>query len=107
MSSEEIKKKKKEGWLDVWFAVEVLAIKEGLADKSLKEHVEKLSNAKDVFVYDKKFLEEKKVEKPLKDVEIGYSAVAEIKLFVKSVFSLINIIFHYIAIVFKFLGNIR
>ena len=92
---DEIKSKRKEGWIEAWFAVEVLAVKEDVAKGSLKNHVEKLSKAKDVFVYEKKFSDVKEVEKPAKKIEKGFSQIAEVKLFVRSLFSLISIVMLY------------
>ena len=70
---EEISKKKKEGWIEAWFAVEALAVKENVVENALKDHVERLSRAKDVFAYDTQFLEVKKVENPTQHIKEGFS----------------------------------
>ena len=92
---EEISKKKKEGWIEAWFAVEALAVKENVVENALKDHVERLSRAKDVFAYDTQFLEVKKVENPTQHIKEGFSQVAEMKLFIRNLNSLVAIIIVY------------
>lgn len=93
--NEEVKKRKKENWIEVWFAIEALAVDKKIVESALKKHVEKLSKAMDTFIYEKKFSDIKKVENPMKDVKEGYSQVVEVKLFVKNLFSLISITLLY------------
>lgn len=92
---DEIKKKRKDDWIEAWFAIEALAVSEDVVKASLEKHIEKLSKAKDAFVYEKKFSDIKEVEKPLKNVEKGFSQIVEIKLFVKNLFSMISIVMLY------------
>ena len=92
---EKIKKLEKGKWFNVWFAIEALAVNKEVVEKSLEEHLEKLEKAKDTFVYDKKFLEAKRVEKPIQGVEEGYSEVVEVKLFTKDMLSLISLVLTY------------
>lgn len=101
---EEIKKRKKEGWIDAWFAIEALAVKEDIVKKSLAAHVNKLSGVKDVLVYETNFSENKRVEKPLKDVEVGYSQVVDLKLLVKDLLTLCKIIMLYGPSAIEILG---
>ena len=92
---EEISRKKKEGWIEAWFAVEALAVKDNVVENALKDHVERLCRAKDVFAYETKFLEVKRVENPTQHIKEGFSQVAEIKLFIRNVNSLVAIIIVY------------
>ena len=92
---DEIKKRRKESWLEVWFSIEVLGIDENIAKDSLAKHVEKLSHVKDTFVYEKDFKDIKKVKNPLKGVEEAYSQVVNVKFFVKSLPTLLNIVLTY------------
>ena len=92
---EEISKKKKEGWIEAWFAVEALAVKDNVVESALKDHVERLSRAKDVFAYETKFLEVNKVENPTQHIKEGFSQVAEIKLFIRNLNSMVAIIIVY------------
>ena len=92
---EEIKKKRKDNWIEAWFAIEALAAESGVVEASLKRHVEKLLGARDVLLYDKKFSEIKRVENPMKNIKQGFSQIAELKLLVKDIFTLINIVIVY------------
>ena len=92
---EEINRKKKEGWIEAWFAVEALAVKDNVVENALKDHVERLCRTKDVFAYETKFLEVNKVENPTQHIKEGFSQVAEIKLFIRNINSLVAIIIVY------------
>lgn len=92
---DEIKKRRKESWLEVWFSIEVLGIDENIAKDSLSKHIEKLSRVKDTFVYEKEFKDIKKVKNPLKDVEEAYSQVVNVKFFVRTLPILLNIVLTY------------
>ena len=92
---EEIKKRRKEGWIEAWFAIEALATAKETVEDSLKKHIESLARAKDTFVYEKKFSETKRVANPIKDVAEGYSQVVEIKLLAKNVFTLVSLVLIY------------
>lgn len=100
----EINKKRKDGWIEAWFAIEVLAVKEDVAKTSLEQHIEKLSKAKDTFIYEKKFGDVKVVEKPLKNVEKGYSQICEVRLFVKNFLAMISIVMLYGPSAIEILG---
>ncbi len=92
---DEIKKKRKEAWLEAWFAIEALATARETVEKALKEHVEKLEHTKDTYVYERKLSEIKQVSNPLKGVQEGFSQVAEVKLFAKNVFTMVNLVLLY------------
>jgi len=92
---EEIKKKRKEEWIEAWFAIEALATNRETAEGALRVHIEGLEHAKDAFVYEKKLSEIKHVENPLKNVAEGFSQIAEIKLFAKNIFVLVNLVLLY------------
>lgn len=92
---EEINKRKKEKWFDVWFNIEVLGVNEDVVTSSLKKHVEKMSRVKDVFVYEKEFKPAEKVKNPLKNIEEAYSQVVSVKFFVKRLSTLLNVVLTY------------
>jgi hypothetical protein len=92
---EEINRKKEENWIDTWFAIETLAVDKEIVENALKRHIEKLAKAPGVFVYASKYSETEKVENPLKNVKEAFSQVAEVKLFIKNVPTLINIVLMY------------
>jgi len=95
MDKESISRKRSDGWIEAWFAIEALAVNKDVAEEALRKHVEKLARAPDVFVYEAKYSEVEKVENPLKDVKEGYSQVADIKLFIKNIPTLVYIVLVY------------
>jgi hypothetical protein len=101
---DEIKKRKKEDWLDVWFAIEALGVNKDVVESSLKRHIEKLKNVKDAYVYETNFGEIKHVENPIKDVKEGYSQIVEIKLLVKNLSILLSIVITYGPSAIEILG---
>ncbi len=92
---DEIKKRKKEGWIEAWLAVEVLAVSREVAVSSLERHVESLSKADGMFAYEKSFHDCIETKSPVKNVEKAYSCVADVKLFAKDIISLVNMILVY------------
>jgi hypothetical protein len=96
MKPDEIKdamyEKSHRGWIKAWFAIEMMAVDKEVTETSLKEHIDNLCSAKEVFVFEKKFKPVDKVEKPMRDVAEAYCQVAEVSLFVKDLFTLINIV---------------
>jgi hypothetical protein len=92
---EEINKRRKDKWFEVAFGIEVLAVKEDVAGDSLNKHVNKLSKEPWVFVYEKKFSEIQRVENPMKNVELAYSQIVSLKLFVKNLSTLLHIVMLY------------
>ena len=94
LSKEELieEMEKRRGWIKTWLVFEVMATNRELTEKALKEHIEKLSKIKEVFVFEKNFKSIEKVENPPKNVPEAYSQIAEIKLLVKNLFTLISIV---------------
>jgi hypothetical protein len=92
---DEINKRKKENWFDVWFSIEALGIREEVVIDALKNHIEKMAHVKDVFVYEKAFKDVRRVENPLKDVKEAYSQVVNVKFFVKNLSTLLNVVLTY------------
>lgn len=93
--NEEMKKKQKDKWLNLWFAIEVMATDKDVLEDSIKTHIEKLRTAKNVFVYDIKFHEILEVANPMKDVGKAYSKVVDVKLLIKDIISMVNIVMLY------------
>lgn len=92
---EEIAKKKKENWYEVMFTIEALAIEKETVEKSLALHIEKMGNIKEIFIYDKQFLETLEVIKPMKNVEKAYSQIAKVKFFAKDMTTLLGVVMVY------------
>ncbi|MEM7819433.1 MAG: hypothetical protein QXD48_01230 [Candidatus Aenigmatarchaeota archaeon] len=101
---DEIKKRRKEEWFEVWFSIEALGTTKEIVEESLKTHIEKMKNVKGAFVYDTKFYDIQKVENPIKNVKEGYSQVVEIKFFVKNLITLLNMVMVYGPSAIEILG---
>jgi len=93
---EEIKKKKKDGWIESEFSFEVMAAQPEIAEASIKSHVERMGRAPDTFVFETSFSEMAKVTTNLpQGLTEGHSQIAKAKLYTKDFFTLLNIIFVY------------
>lgn len=89
---QETEKRRKDKWYELIFSIEVLAVSRELAESSLAEHVAKLENAPGIFVYEKQHYGVQEVEKPMKDVEKGFSQVVTLKLFIRDLFTTLTAI---------------
>ncbi len=94
-TKEEMRKKKKDGWIETMFSIEVLAIKEEVVRNSLSKHIDELCRVQGVFVYEKTFSDATLVKNPLKGVEEAYSQIADIRFFVKDVMTLVSLAITY------------
>lgn len=92
---ENIKKKVKDGWIRSWMMIEVLAITEKAAKSALEKHIEKMGREKRTIIYNKKFHETKKVEKPLPNIKTAYSYVVELDLVTQTYDQLIYLVMNY------------
>ena len=92
---EEINKRRKDNWFDAAFAIEVLAIDKDVAESSLHKHVKNLAKEEGVFVYEKAFSEATKVEKPMPNVDEAYSKIVSLRLFVKNLSTLMQVVMLY------------
>ena len=85
----------RKGQIRVWAAFEVLAAKEEMAKKSLNDHLEKIDNLKGTKLYKKQFSDVKRVEKPLRGLEVGFSYVCETEFIVKDMEELISVVLNF------------
>ena len=100
-----IKEKEKSGWIKAWFAIEVVAVGEEIANSSIRKHIEKMKKAKNALVTDliysepvestnlpesmkKKIQEKGEGEKP-------YSVTAEVTLYCKNLVTLLELVMLY------------
>ncbi len=95
ITEEEANEKVRDGWFRSWIVFEALAINESVAKDALESLIKKLDNDERVKVYKKSFGEAKKVEKPIKNVEVGYSITSEINLVSKKFDNLAQIAIEY------------
>jgi len=94
-TKETAEKRVKEGWIRTAMMIEVLAVSENASKSALEKHIEKLENEEGVIVYKKNFHPVEKVEKPLPNVETGFSCVAEIEIVAKNFDKLVYIVMNY------------
>ncbi len=92
---EEVQKRKKDKWIEVWMTFDVLATQKEAADSSLESHIEQLCKAKDVFVFEKSMMESVLVKNPIPKVQEAYSKASSVKAYIKDFTAVVNLIFHY------------
>ena len=95
MHSEEIDKKRKEKWYEAIFMIEALGIEKEVVKNALERHLDKMSQVRNVYIFEKAFGEIQKVENPMKDVKEAYSQIVETKLLVKDLFTLLSVVLVY------------
>jgi hypothetical protein len=95
ISEEEAGKKIEEGWLKSWVMFEALGINENASKEALESLMSKLDKDSRVRMFKKTFGETKKVEKPFKDIEVGYSLTCEADIVSKNFDNLANIAIEY------------
>jgi len=95
ITKEEADEKVGNGWLRVWLMFEVLAINEKTTKESLESLVNKLEMDSRVKMYKKDFGNLKRVEKPIQNVEFGYSLTCETELISKKFDDLVQIVTEY------------
>jgi hypothetical protein len=86
-----VEKRRKEGWIDAWFAFEVVATSEEVAENAMKNHIEGLEKVRNVLVYEKSFQEVREVDAKPFNVEKAYSKTAEVKILLKNVETLVHV----------------
>jgi hypothetical protein len=92
---EEADEKVREGWLRASMIFEVLAINEKVTKESLETLINKLEKDSRIRMYKKGFGEMRKVEKPLPNIEFGYSLTCEIELISKKLDDLAQVVSEY------------
>jgi hypothetical protein len=95
ISEEEACKKVEEGWFRVWFAFEALAIDEKVTKDALEALMNKLDKDNRVKICKKSFGDVKRVEKPVKGVELGYSLTCDVNVVSKNFENLAQIAMEY------------
>lgn len=95
ISEEEANEKVREGWFKSWLIFEALAINENVAKDALETLINKLDKDNRVKIYKKSFGDVRKIEKPIQNVDIGYSVTSEISLISKKFDYLAQIAIEY------------
>jgi len=92
---QEADEKVREGWLRVSMIFEVLAINEKTTKESLEELINKIEKDSRIKLYKKEFGEIRKVEKPLPNIEFGYSLTCDVELISKKLDDLAQVVSEY------------
>jgi hypothetical protein len=95
IQKEESDEKVREGWIRTWMMFEVLAVNEETTKNSLEDLINKLDKDSRVKMYNKSFGSIKKVEKPMPNIEQGYSLTCEVELISKKFDNLVQIVIEY------------
>ena len=95
ITEEEANEKVRKGWFKSWLIFEALAINENVSRDALETLINRLEKDDRVKIYKKSFGETKKVEKPIKNVDIGYSLTCEVSLISKKFDNLAQIVMEY------------
>jgi hypothetical protein len=95
ITGEEADDKVRGGWLRTSMIFEVLAINEKTTKESLEGLIDKLEKDSRVKLYKKEFGEMRKVEKPMQNIDFGYSLTCEAQLVSKKFDDLTQIVTEY------------
>ena len=95
ITEEEANEKVREGWFRSWLVFEALAINENVSKDALETLVNKLDKDNRVKIYKKSFGNAKKIEKPIQNVDVGYSVTCEVNLISKKFDNLAQIAIEY------------
>ena len=91
----EADEKMKDGWIRAWMMFEVLAVNEETTKNSLESLLNRLEEDNRIKMYKKEFGEIKSVEKPMKNIDMGYSLTCEAEMISKKFDNLIQIVMEY------------
>ncbi len=83
------------GWLRAWLAFEALAVKADVTRSALDELVGRLDKDQRVKVYKKDFGDMVMRDKPLKNIEVGFSCTVEVELIAKNLEGLFQVVMEY------------
>ena len=100
----QIKEKRKEKWFEAWFSIEALAVEKDIVEAALKSHVDKMSDIRDIFIYETEYSDTLKVDNPMKNVKEGHSQIVKIKFFAKDLMTLIGVVMTYGPSAIEILG---
>jgi hypothetical protein len=95
ITKEAADEKVKEGWIRSWLIFEVLAVNEEVTKSSLESLIARLDDDKKCRLYKKEFGEMKKVEKPMKNIDVAYTLISEVELITKNFDDLVQTVTLY------------
>lgn len=92
---EKIQKKLKEGWIQSWMMIEVLAATKEAAKSALEKHVAMLEKEEKAVVYRKDFKKIDKIKQPFRGIEEAYSNVVELEMVTENYEKLVFLVMNY------------
>ncbi len=92
ISEKEVKKLVKEGWIKSYMLFEVVSTSKELAEKALKEHIEKLEKDERAKIVKKEFHEPQELGTEIKTL---FSAICEVELLAQNLSSLAELVAVY------------
>lgn len=95
ITKEQSDEKISQKWLRVGMVFEVIGVKEEVAQVALKDLMNKLDNDKRTGQYQTDYSDIAKIENPTKDIKEGFSQICEVKLAIKSLEDLVDIVMEY------------
>lgn len=95
LTQEEVSEKLEKGWIKAWSMFELLATKEETTKETLNVLLDKLEKDPRAGLYKKDLSEMKKVEKPMKDIDVGFSVTAEVEFITRNFDHLVQIVMEY------------
>jgi transcription antitermination factor NusG len=95
VDEEKVKKKMKDGWIKSWMMIEVLATSEEATKEALKHHIERMGNENKTLLIKTDFQDVQEIEKPVPQVEKGYSQVVELELLTETFDKLMFLTMNY------------
>jgi len=95
ISEAEANEKVREGWIKSWMAFEVLAINEKTARESLEGLIDKLDKSENIELFKKEFGSVKRVDRPLRNVETGFSVTCDVEIVSKKLEYLVQTVIEF------------
>jgi hypothetical protein len=95
ITEEEANKKVEEGFFRTWIVFDALAVNESVAKSALENLIAKLDKDDRIKIYKKKFGEAKRIDNPIKKIEVGYSVTCELNMISKNLNNLAQIVIEY------------
>ena len=91
----EADEKVQKGWLRVWMAFDAIGVNEEVVKKALEGHMDKIDQDERIKLYKKQFSDVKKMEKPLKNIEVGYAYNSQVEATIKNLEDLVQLSIEY------------
>lgn len=92
---EKVKKKLKDGWIKLTMIIEVLAVSSEAAKSALEKHVKSMEEEEGVIIYGKEWQKVREMDKPLPNIEKGFSTMVELEMLTVNYEKLVFLVMNY------------